>query len=84
MSFVGIKMFLGLLHIVEFGPYAVLLASVCAGLVFKVGIFEGLIVTLAIHGLISFAYFSKIDKMPAGTILSEYFKKFKDQDPEIN
>ena len=84
MSFVGIKMFLGLLHIAAFGPYAVLLATVCAGLVFKVGIFEGLIITLVIHGVISYVIFSKIESMPAGTIVSKYFKKFKEEDQELN
>ena len=84
MTFVGIKMFLGLLHIAMFGPYAVLLASFCAGLVFKVGIFEGLIATLILHGLISFVIFSKIDNMPAGTIVSKYFQKFKEDGPEFD
>ncbi|CAA6806221.1 MAG: sulfate transporter family protein [uncultured Sulfurovum sp.] len=84
MSFVGIKMFLGLLHIAEFGPYAVLLASVCAGLVFKVGIFEGLIIVLFIHGIISYVIFSQMDNMPAGTIVSKYFQKFKSDDQQIN
>ena len=84
MMFVGIKMLLGLLHIAAFGPYALLLASVCAGLVFKVGIFEGLIVTLSIHGLINYIIFSKIESMPAGTIVSKYFQKFKDDKMELD
>jgi len=84
MTFVGIKMFLGLLHVAQFGPYAVLLATVCAGLVFKVGIFEGLIIVLAIHGLISYVIFSKVDNMPAGTIVSKYFQKFKDDDQALD
>lgn len=84
MVFVGVKMFLGVLHIATFGPYPVLLATVCAGLVFKVGIFEGLIVTLIIHGVISYVIFSKIESMPAGTIISKYFQKFKEDDQEIN
>ena len=84
MVFVGMKMLLGLLHIAEFGPYAVLLATVCAGLVFQVGIFEGLIITLIIHGLINYVIFSKIESMPAGTIVSKYFKNFKEDDQEIN
>ena len=84
MTFVGIKMFLGLLHIATFGPYAVLLATVCAGLVFSVGIFEGLIVTLIIHGVISYIIFSKIESMPAGTIVSKYFQKFKEDGPEFD
>ena len=84
MVFVGIKMLLGLLHIAEFGPYAVLLASICALLVFEVGIFEGLIATLIIHALISFVIFSKIESMPAGTIVSKYFQKFKEDNLEVN
>jgi MFS superfamily sulfate permease-like transporter len=84
MIFVGVKMLLGLLHIAEFGPYAVLLATICAGLVFKVGIFEGLIVTLTLHGLINYLIFSKIEMMPAGTIVSKYFQKFKEDDQAIN
>jgi hypothetical protein len=84
MSFVGIKMFLGLLHIAAFGPYAVLLATVCAGLVFKVGIFEGLIITLVIHAIINYVIFSKIENMPAGTIVNKYFDKFKSDDQELN
>jgi hypothetical protein len=84
MTFVGIKMVLGLLHVATFGPYAVLLATVCAGLVFKVGIFEGLIITLVIHAIISYVIFSKIESMPAGTIVSKYFEKFKEDDQEIN
>ena len=84
MTFVGIKMVLGLLHVATFGPYAVLLATVCAGLVFKVGIFEGLIITLVIHAVISYVIFSKIESMPAGTIVSKYFDKFKEEEQEIN
>ena len=84
MSFVGIKMFLGLLHVAKFGPYAVLLATVCAGLVFKVGIFEGLIIVLVVHGIISYVIFSQIDNMPTGTIVSKYFEKFKENDEQVN
>ena len=70
--------------IATFGPYAVLLATVCAGLVFKVGIFEGLIIVLVIHGVISYVIFSKIESMPAGTIVSKYFQKFKDDDQALD
>ena len=84
MTFVGIKMVLGLLHVATFGPYAVLLATVCGLLVFQVGIFEGLIITLVIHAIISYVIFSKIERMPAGTIVSKYFQKFKNDENEIN
>lgn len=53
-------MFLGLLHIAAFGPYAVLLATVCAGLVLKIGIFEGLLITLIIDAIINDFIFQKL------------------------
>ena len=84
MTFVGIKMVLGLLHVATHGPYAVLLATVCGLLVFQVGIFEGLIITLVIHAVISYVIFSKVDSMPAGTIVRKYFRKFKEDEQEIN
>ncbi len=84
MTFVGIKMVLGLLHVATYGPYALLLATVCGLLVFLVGIFEGLIITLVIHAVISYVIFSKIERMPGGTIVRQYFKKFKDEEQEIN
>ncbi|VAW48670.1 Sulfate transporter [hydrothermal vent metagenome] len=84
MTFVGVKMVLGLLHVATHGPYAVLLATVCGLLVFQVGIFEGLIITLVIHAVISYVIFSKVDSMPAGTIVRKYFRKFKEDEQEIN
>lgn len=84
MAFVGIKMIFGLLHVAGYGPYALLLATICAVLVFKVGIFEGLIITLIIHAIISSVIYSKIDSMPAGTIIRKYFKKFKNDEETIN
>ncbi len=84
MTFVGIKMILGLLHVANHGPYAVLLATVCGLLVFLVGIFEGLIITLVIHAVISYVIFSKIERMPGRVIVRQYFKKFKDDEQEIN
>lgn len=84
MIFVGIKMVLGLLHVAIYGPYAVLLATVCGLLVFQVGIFEGLIITLVVHAIISYVIFSKIDSMPHATIVRKYFQKFKEDEQEIN
>ncbi|MCF6254561.1 MAG: SulP family inorganic anion transporter [Thiomicrorhabdus sp.] len=84
MTFVGVKMILGLLHVATYGPYAVLLATVCGLLVFQVGIFEGLIITLVIHAVISYVIFSKVESMPPGTIVRKYFKKFKEDKQEIN
>jgi len=84
MIFVGIKMVLGLLHVAQFGPYALLLGSLCAILVFKVGIFEGLIVTLLLNAIISYVIFSKVENKPTGTIVRHYFDRFKNDDTNVN
>ena len=80
MVFVGVRMVMGLLHVAHHGPYALLLATVCALLVFKVGIFEGLIITLVAHAVINFVIFRHIDEMKAGSIIRQYFDRFKDDD----
>lgn len=80
MVFVGLKMILGLLHVVKHGPYALLLATVCGLLVYQVGIFEGLLIALAIHAVISYVIFTKIENMTANTIVRTYFNKFKEED----
>ncbi|MCH9645853.1 MAG: SulP family inorganic anion transporter [Proteobacteria bacterium] len=84
MIFVGVKMVLGLLHVAQFGPYALLLGSLCAILVFKVGIFEGLIVTLVLNAIINYVIFSKVENKPAGTIVRHYFDRFKNDDTNVN
>lgn len=84
MTFVGIKMVLGVLHTAQHGPYALLLATLCGLLVFKVGIFEGLIITLGIHAIIYYVIFKNIESKPTGTIVRQYFQKFKEDEKEIN
>ena len=84
MTFVGIKMVLGLLHVAQFGPYALLLGSLCGILVFKVGIFEGLLITLGLHAVINYVIFSKIENKPAGTIVRNYFDRFKNDEGNVN
>jgi len=84
MSFVGIKMALGILHIAHHGPYALLLATLCAILVFKVGIFEGLIITLVIHAIIYYVIFKRIECEPTGQIIRRYFEKFQNDDSNLN
>lgn len=83
MTFVGIRMVMGLLHVAHYGPYALLLATMCGVLVFEVGIFEGLVITLIIHAIIHSVIFSHIDNLPAGTIVRQYFNRFKDYDDDI-
>jgi MFS superfamily sulfate permease-like transporter len=80
MAFVGIRMVMGLLHVAHHGPYALLLGTLCGLLVFKVGIFEGLIITLVIHAVINFVIFKNIDEMKTGAIMRKYFDRFKNNE----
>lgn len=84
MAFVGIKMIMGLLHVAKFGEYALLLGSLCGILVFNVGIFEGLLITLALHAIIHIVIFKVIEDMPASKIVKRYFNRFKEQDSGVN
>ncbi len=84
MVFVGIKMILGLIHVASHGEYALLLGSLCAVLVFKIGIFEGLLVTLALHAVIHLVIFTVIEKMQPASVVKRYFERFKDDNPNIN
>jgi len=84
MIFVGVKMIMGLLHVAQFGPYALLLGSLCGILVFLVGIFEGLLITLALHAIINYVIFTKIENKSAGAVVRQYFSRFKDDETNIN
>jgi len=81
MIFSGWRMILGLVHITHHGPYALILAILCGGLVFQVGIFEGLLIAMALHGLVNYLVFHLAGKMPGNIIIKKYLKKFSsDQD----
>lgn len=84
MVFVGIKMILGLIHVASHGEYAVLLGSLCAILVFYIGIFEGLLVTLALHAVIHLVIFTVIEKMQPSSVVKRYFERFKERDSDMN
>ena len=57
MIFNGWKMIMGLLHVAHQGQLAMILATLCALLVYKLGIFEGLLLTLAMHGIVNYIVF---------------------------
>jgi MFS superfamily sulfate permease-like transporter len=76
MIFSGWKMIMGLWHVAHHGQYAMILATVCGLLVYKVGIFEGLLIAMAVHGLINYIVFKQTDKIPGKVIIKKYFKKF--------
>jgi len=55
-----------------------ILALFCGILVFEIGIFEGLLIVLIIHGLISFVIY-KHEQMPILKILTKFIDRFTDQ-----
>lgn len=78
MIFTGWKMIAGLGHVIHHGPYALMLAILCGALVFKVGIFEGLLIAMAAHGVVYFLVYSKNDNMPHKDIINRYIKNLKE------
>ncbi|SNX59905.1 Sulfate permease, MFS superfamily [Nitrosomonas ureae] len=77
MLFTGYKMIAGLVHVTHYGSYALILAVITAGLVFKVGIFEGLLAAMAIHGVIHYMVYTKHDNMPGKEVVKRYFRSLK-------
>jgi MFS superfamily sulfate permease-like transporter len=76
MIFSGWKMIMGLWHVANHGQYAMILATLCGLLVYKVGIFEGLLIAMAVHGLINYIVLNQVNKMPSKTIIKKYLKEF--------
>ena len=74
MMFSGWKMILGLVHVSHHGPYALILATLCGGLVFWVGIFEGLLIAMAVHGIVHYMVYYNADKIPSKAIIKRYFE----------
>ena len=77
MIFSGWKMIEGLVHVSLHGPYATMLAILCGVLVFKVGIFEGLLIAMAVHGLVHYMVYLNLEKMPGKTIIKKYIDGIK-------
>lgn len=84
MMFVGWKMIMGLLHVAHHGPYALLLATFCGLLVYKVGIFEGLLIALAVHAVINYLIFRHVESKPTNMIVRDYFARFGKGEPETD
>ncbi|MDO8895362.1 MAG: SulP family inorganic anion transporter [Nitrosomonas sp.] len=77
MLFTGYKMIAGLVHVTHYGPYALMLACLTAGLVFQVGIFEGLLVAMAIHAIVHFMIYTQHEHMPVKSVVKRYFDSLK-------
>ena len=77
MMFTGWKMIAGLIHVTHHGTYALILAILCGALVFKLGIFEGLLIAMAIHAVVHYLVYSQVDKLPLKTIWGNYVATLK-------
>lgn len=77
MMFSGYKMIAGLVHVTHYGPYALMLAVVTGLLVFELGIFEGLIIALIMHGIIHYMVYTTHENMPARDVIRRYFDNLK-------
>ncbi|MEK6478491.1 SulP family inorganic anion transporter [Catalinimonas sp. 4WD22] len=89
MVFTGWKMIAGLKHVIHEGEYQLMLAIICGLLVFQFGIFEGLLIALALNGFIKISkylteeqahkkiYAHILQRVQADTRLNE--KEYKEQ-----
>lgn len=77
MMFTGWKMIADLMHVTHHGPYAMALAILTGALVYKVGIFEGLLAAMSIHALIHYLLYTQVDKQPARVVVGNYLANLK-------
>lgn len=62
MVYSGWKMIANISHVRAEGRYALILAGVCGLLVFKLGIFEGLLIVLFAHAIIQYIFMKRLGK----------------------
>lgn len=80
----GYKMIAGLMHVTHHGPYAMMLAVVCGLLVFKLGIFEGLLIAMIVHGIIHFLVYLNNEKIAGKAIVKRYFENLKKSSGDVS
>lgn len=76
MIFTGWKMIAGLFHVAHHGRYELMLATICALLVYKLGIFEGLLIALALHGMINYIVLNRAYNETSKAIIRGYLERF--------
>lgn len=80
----GYKMIAGLIHVTHHGPYAMMLAIICGALVWKLGIFEGLLIAMAVHGLIHFLIYLNREKMATKQIIKRYIDNLRKNSGDVS
>ncbi len=76
MIFTGWKMIMGLLHVSHQGQYALMLATLCALLVYQLGIFEGLLIALVMHGFVNYVVLNRAHNIRTKAIIKKYLERF--------
>jgi MFS superfamily sulfate permease-like transporter len=77
MLFTGWKMIAGMYHVAHHGKYGFGLAMFCGILVFRLGIFEGLLIALALHSFITYVIY-RAENLPTIAILKKFVALFSD------
>ena len=75
MIFTGWKMVAGLYHVAQHGRYEFGLALFCGVLVFRLGIFEGLVIALVVHSAIVWLVY-RHEHVPVLAILRKFVRLF--------
>lgn len=78
MVYSGWKMIANIAHVRAEGRYALVMAGICGILVWKLGIFEGLLLLLAGHALIQFLFMKRLNKSNA-EIWNQFVSTFKEK-----
>lgn len=78
MIFTGWKMIAGLYHVAQHGRYGFGLALFCGILVFRLGIFEGLVIALTVHSFITYVIY-RHEKVPTLEILKKLIMLFSER-----
>ncbi|HEY8378723.1 MAG TPA: SulP family inorganic anion transporter [Nannocystis sp.] len=78
MIFTGWKMIAGVYHVAHHGKYAFALAMLCGILVFRLGIFEGLLICLALHSFITYVVY-RAERLPTVEILKKFLEVFTER-----
>lgn len=77
MIFTGWKMIAGLTHVTHHGPYALILALLTGALVFKLGIFEGLLIAMGVHALVQYMFYAQVEKLSWREMAQNYVATLK-------
>lgn len=78
MVYSGWKMIANISHVRAEGRYALILAGICGLLVFKLGIFEGLLIVLFAHAIIQYLFMKRLGKSNQ-EIWSQFKSSFSDR-----